>query len=250
MQKILGDMRRAIADYKMIEDNDHIVVGVSGGKDSLTLLSCLARFRIFSEAKFKLTAIMIDLGFKDTKQSEVDDLIEFCKSLDVELIIEKTNIGQIVFEERKEKNPCSLCSKMRRGALNTKCIEIGANKLALGHHSDDVLETMLLSFIYEGRLSTFQPLSFMDRTGITLIRPFIYVDEADIKGVTNRYNLPIVHNPCPANKITQREYMKDLVKHICKDIPFAKDRMTAAIMHPERYNLFPPTESMKKETIK
>ena len=239
MRKLVGCVRKALTDYNMLEAGDHVAVGLSGGKDSLALLTALAIFKRFSPIPFELSAITISLGLKETDPKEVQALIDYCKELGVTYYIEETQIAQILFEERKEKNPCSLCSKMRRGALNTKCKEIGANKLALGHNSEDLLETFLLSFIYEGRLSTFQPVSHMERSDITLIRPFIYAREGDIKGVCARLNLPILHNPCPMNHVTQREYMKNLTMSICKDIPFAKDRMFSAITSPERYNLFP-----------
>lgn len=238
MQKILGKVRKAIVDYHMIDDGDKIVVGVSGGKDSLLLLTALAMYQNFSPQKFELYAVTIDLGFADTDEKEKQAMTEYIEKLGIKHITEHTKIGNIIFEDRKEKSPCSLCSKMRRGALNTKAIELGAKKLALGHHSDDALQTLLLSFIYEGRLSTFQPTGFMDRTGITLMRPFIYVSEKEIEWTANRLKLPIVHNYCPANKNTQREYMSELVKKLEQDIPGATDRMTAAVMHPERNNLW------------
>lgn len=240
MRKIMGYMRRALNDYDMIKEGDHVAVGLSGGKDSLVLLTALAMLRRFSPVSYKLSAIRIDMGFKEASEEEAEALRKYCEDLQVDYYCEKTQIAEIIFEERKEDRPCSLCSKMRRGALNTKCNEIGANKLALGHNADDVTETFLLSFIYEGRLSTFQPTGYMSRTDMTLIRPLIYCPEGDIKGVANRLNLPLVHNPCPMDHTSQRQYMKDLCFHITKDIPFAKDRMFSAITHPERYNLFPP----------
>lgn len=238
MRKILGKVRRAIADYNMINDGDHIVVGVSGGKDSLALVAALANYQKFSPQKFQITAVTIDLGFNDTDLEQMKTMSNFIEGLGVKHVIEKTSIGYILFEDRKEKSPCSLCSKMRRGALNTKAIELKANKLALGHHSDDVLQTFMLSFIYEGRLSTFQPTAFMDRTEITLIRPFIYVSEEEIISTAKRNELPTVFNVCPANKLTQREYMNELIFQIDKDIPGAKDRMISAVTHPERNNLW------------
>ncbi|MFW5780444.1 MAG: tRNA 2-thiocytidine biosynthesis TtcA family protein [Bacillota bacterium] len=242
MQKILGKVRRAVTDYKMISEGDHIVVGVSGGKDSLLLLTALSNYRKFSPVNFKLTSVNINLGFKNTDEKEVIEFDNYIKSLDVELIRVDTDIAYILFENRKEKSPCSLCSKMRRGALNTKAIDIGAKKLALGHHSDDVLQTMFLSFLYEGRLSTFQPTAFMDRTGITLIRPFIYVTEDDIENLSKKLELPIIHNVCPANKETQREYMAELIEKLNNDIPGAKERMISALTHPERNNLWRPPD--------
>ena len=172
MQKLLSLTRKAIADYGMIQDGDKIAVGLSGGKDSVALLAILAAYKKFAPEKFDLTAINIDLGFADTDQAQVQATKEYCKSIGVDLIIERTQIYDVILE-REEKSPCSLCSKMRRGALNGVAKELGCNKLALGHHADDVLETFLLSLIYEGRISTFMPISHMDRSNITLIRPFI-----------------------------------------------------------------------------
>lgn len=233
-QQLLGQLRRAIADYKMINDGDRIAVGVSGGKDSLTLLTLLHAYKRFSPEKFELMGITIDMGFKE---NIFEPIQKYCDGLGIAYEINRTEIFDVLFNIRKEKNPCSLCSKMRRGALNTVLLQKGFNKLALGHHSDDVVETFLLSLCYEGRLSSFAPVSFMDRTNVTLIRPMVYMEEKNI--LTYAKRLPVVHNPCPANHQTQREYMKNLIKSIQKDIPFAKNRMTDAIMHPERYNLWP-----------
>ena len=230
----------------MINMGDHVAVGLSGGKDSLLLLTLLKAYQKFSPEIFKLTAITIDLGFKDTNPKEVEALKEYCKNLGVEYIIEPSEIAEIIFTERKEKNPCSLCSKMRRGALNTSAIKIGANKLALGHHAEDLLETFLLSFIYEGRLSTFKPVSYMDRTDMTLIRPMIYISEDEVKCFAKKHALPVVFNPCPKNHVSQREYMKNLVNKLNEDIPIAKLRMLSALYHPERNSLLP--EKGKSET--
>lgn len=239
MQRILNKTRKAIIDYKMIADGDHIVVGVSGGKDSLLLLKILSIYQKFSPQKFNLTAVNIDLGFPSTSRDEIKMLKVYIASLGIDFIIEETQIAHILFEDRKEKSPCSLCSKLRRGALNTKAVEIGANKLALGHHSDDILQTFLLSMMYESRLSIFQPTAYMDRTQITLIRPFIYVSEKEIIASANRHSLPTVFNVCPVDKQTQREYMSRLISQIDKDISGAKSRMLSAITHPERNNLWP-----------
>lgn len=232
-QKLLSVMRRAITDYNMIQDGDRVAVGLSGGKDSLMTLAALANYRLFSPQKFELVAITVDLGFKD---ADFSPLIDFCQKLDVKYHIEKTDIYNIIFEHRKKTNPCSLCSKMRRGTLNTIMINKGYNKLALGHHGDDLIETLLLSLFYEGRLSTFAPIGYMDRTGISLIRPLIYADEKNIAAATKDY--PVLFNPCPANHYTKREYMKDLVKKLQKDIPGVKERMLRAIINPERNNLW------------
>lgn len=238
MQKILSAMRRAIQDYDMIHDGDRIFVGLSGGKDSTLLLSALSAYRRFSPEHYTLEAITVDMGLKETKQEELDALIAYCESLGVKHHLVKTDIAEIIFDARKESNPCSLCAKMRRGALNNEILRLGGGKLALGHNADDVAETMLLSLLYEGRFSCFAPTAYMDKKGISLIRPFIYIEEYDIKSTVARLNLPLVNNPCPQNHESQREYMKNLIKEICKDIPFAKQRILGAIYHPERNNLW------------
>ncbi len=238
MQKILSAMRRALQDYKMIKDGDKIYVGLSGGKDSTLLLAALAAYRRFSPEKFTLEAITIDMGLKQTSRDELDALIAYCESLNVPHHLVKTDIAEIIFDARKEQNPCSLCAKMRRGALNNEINRLGGGTLALGHNADDVAETMLLSLLYEGRFSCFAPTAYMNVSGVSLIRPFIYLEEYDIKCAVERLNLPLVNNPCPMNHVTKREYVKNLIKTICKDIPFAKDRILSAIYHPERNNLW------------
>ena len=237
VQKLLSPMRRAINDYKMIQSGDKIAVGLSGGKDSLALLTLLARYKQFSEHDFELAAITIDMGF--TKDAFAP-LEKYCESLGVPYHIEHTDIAEIIFDIRKESNPCSLCAKMRRGALNSKINQLGYNKLALGHHRDDVVETFLLSLFFEGRLNTMQPTSYMSRSQVTLIRPMIYLAEKDVASFAK--DLPVVHNPCPANKHTQRENMKELQKQLALTHPGIQENFANAIMHPERYNLFPPRE--------
>lgn len=236
LQQLLSPARRAIEDYKMIDHGDRIAVGLSGGKDSVTLLYILAALRRFYPAEFELAAITVDMGMKETDAAEKQALVDLCAELDVPYKVVPTDIAEIIFDIRKEKNPCSLCAKMRRGALNNAAIEMGCNKLALGHHADDLVETLFLSMFYEGRLSTFSPVSHMSRSGITLIRPMIYIEECNIRAFSQ--DKPILHNPCPADKHTQREYVKQLLNGIRRDIPFVKDRILSAITHPERYNLF------------
>lgn len=243
MQKILSAMRRAVQDYHMIEDGDRIFVGLSGGKDSTLLLRALADYRRFSPERYSLEAITVDMGLKDTNKKELQALIDYCESLNVPHHLLQTDIAEIIFDERKESNPCSLCAKMRRGALNNEINRLGGGKLALGHNADDVAETMLLSLLYEGRFSCFPPTAYMDKSGVALIRPFIYLEEYDIKSAVKRQNLPIVNNPCPMNHESQREYMKNLIKTICNDIPFAKQRILGAIYHPERNNLWEKPEN-------
>ena len=234
-QILLAPLRKAISQFDMIQDGDKIAVGVSGGKDSLVLLTLLKAYQKFSPQKFDILAISIDLGFKEMSYLPIQ---EWCQQNQIPYHVEKTDIAEIIFDVRKESNPCSLCSKMRRGALNTILLQNGCNKLALGHHKDDVIETFFLSMVYEGRLSTFAPKNYMSRSKISLIRPMIYIEEKDISAYAVQQNLPIIKNPCPADKHTQRQYMKDLIKSICNDIPFAKDRIGASITHYDRYNLW------------
>jgi tRNA(Ile)-lysidine synthase TilS/MesJ len=241
-QKMLSVLRKGITKYNLIQDGDKIAVGVSGGKDSVTLLKLLAEYKRFSPEKFDLIAISVDLNFKDNK-TDFAPINSLCKELGVEYFIEKTDIGQIVFDVRKETNPCALCSKMRKGALNSLAKEKGCNKVALGHHADDMTDTFLLSLFYEGRLSTFAPKSYLDKTDLTLIRPMIMIKEADI--ISYSKNLPVVKSCCPANTVTKREYVKTLVKDIGKTIPAVREMMFTALTHPERYNLFDKFESDK-----
>ena len=232
-QQMLSPFRRAINDYKLIEDGDKVAVGVSGGKDSLVLLTLLREYQKYFSCKFDLMAVTIDMGFTDNAFAPVAD---YCKQIGVEYDVVKTDIAEIVFDIRKESNPCSLCSKMRRGALNGEIVAKGYNKLALGHHLDDVVETFMLSLFYEGRLNTFQPKSFMSRSGVTLIRPMIYLAEKDIAGLAK--TMPVVQSSCPADKNTERESMKQLLKDLSKTYPDLTQKFANAIMHPERYNLW------------
>jgi len=248
LQQLLSPARRAIDEYKMIREGDKVAVGLSGGKDSVTLLYILAGLRRFYPEKFDLCAIHVDMGLKGTDPAEQQAMADLCRELDVEYRVEKTDIAEIIFDVRKETNPCSLCAKMRRGALNNIAIEMGCNKLSLGHHADDLIETLFLSMFFEGRLSTFAPVSYMDRSEMTLIRPMIYINEADIASFAK--DKPVLHNPCPADKHTQREYIKRLLADIKKDIPFVKRRIHAAITHPERNNLFDKCERFKVEIVK
>lgn len=237
---MLSVMRKGITKYNLIKDGDKIAVGVSGGKDSVTLLKLLAEYRRFSPEKFDLVAITVDLSFSDVN-SDFTPIQKLCQELNVEYYIEKTEIGKIVFDIRKESNPCALCSKMRKGALNTIAKEKGCNKIALGHHADDMIDTFLLSLFYEGRLSTFAPKSYLDKMDLTLIRPMIMIREADVKSYSK--TLPLVDSCCPANKFTKREFVKTAVKNIAKEIPNVREIMFTAITHPERYNLFDRFES-------
>ncbi|WP_294147152.1 ATP-binding protein [uncultured Clostridium sp.] len=226
IQRLLSLTRQAIDDYGLIQPGDKIAVGISGGKDSLTLLYALQGLQKFYPNKFDLCAITVDLGFGDFDLSPVKSL---CEELSVEYTVVPTEIGKILFDTRKESNPCALCAKMRKGALNEAAIRLGCNKIAYAHHRDDLIETMLLSLIYEGRFYSFSPETFLDRTGLTVIRPMIYVNEADVIGFKNRYQLPVCKNPCPVDGKTKREYVKQLTKQLNLDAPGVKERFFHAI---------------------
>lgn len=234
LQQILSPLRKAVDDYEMIKEGDKIAVGLSGGKDSLTLLCALAGLRRFYPQKFELVAVTVDMGL-DYDIAEINALKEFCKNLNVEYHIEKTQIAEVVFDIKKEKSPCSLCANMRRGALNSTAVKLGCNKVALGHHGDDLIETFMLSLTYEGRLSTFSPVTYLERANLTVIRPMIYLREYQVQSFSK--DLPVLHNPCPVNHKTQREYVKNLLNDIKKEIPFVQDNMLNALTHPERHNL-------------
>ena len=234
-QQMLSKLRKGITKYKMIKDGDKIAVGVSGGKDSVTLLKLLAEYQKFSPEKFDLIAITIDLNFNG-KPQDYSSIAELCNNYNIPYYIEQTEIAQIVFDVRKETNPCALCSKMRKGALYNLTKQKGFNKVALGHHSNDLTETLLLSLFYEGRLSTFAPKSYLDRTDLTLIRPMIMLDEADVASYAKE--LPIVKSACPANENTKREYVKNIIRQLSNEIPNIREMLFTALIHPERYSLF------------
>lgn len=226
IKRILSFTRRAVDDYEMISEGDKIAVGVSAGKDSLTLLAALAELRRFYPKKFELTAILVDMGFEGMDFTPV---AEFCRELDVPFVISHTKISQIVFDVRKEKNPCSLCAKMRRGALHDECIRQGCNKLALGHHFDDVVETFMLNLFFEGRLGSFSPVTYLSRKDITMIRPLIYAQEKDVRYFVNRFPLPIVESTCPADKTTERENMKKLLSDLERNNKGLRHRIFGAM---------------------
>ena len=227
LQQLLSYTRRAIDDYQMIRAQDKIAVGISGGKDSLTLLYALHALKRFYPEPFELAAITVDLGFPGTDYSAVQKL---CDDFEVPYTIIHSDIAEILFEIRKEKNPCSLCAKLRKGAFNQAAKELGCNKIAYAHHSDDFVETSILSLIFESRFSCFSPVTYLDRMDLTLIRPLMYVKEMDIIGFRNLYKLPVVNNPCPADGYTQREYAKKLLSQINHDHPGAKDHIFSAIL--------------------
>lgn len=226
LQQLMSYVRRAIDDYHMIDEGDKIAVGISGGKDSLALLYALHGLARFYPKPFTIHAITVDLGFKNLN---LDRIKALCEELGVEYTIVKTDIAQIVFEDRKETNPCALCAKMRKGALNNAIKAAGCNKVAYAHHKDDVVETMLLSLIYEGRFHTFAPVTYLDRTELTVIRPLMYVNEADVIGFIRKHEVPVVKSPCPADGHTRREYVKELLRRLNQENPGVKERMFTAI---------------------
>ena len=226
MQRMLSYIRKAIDDYSMIKDGDKIAVGLSGGKDSITLLMGLKALQRFYDKKFDLIAISVNPGF-DFFNSEF--LQATCKRIGVQYVEEKTHIKEIVFDIRKEKNPCSLCANLRRGILNSVAIREGCNKIALGHNEDDLLETFFLNLLYGGSISTFAPKSYMDRSGITLIRPLIYAPEKSIKTFVKKNNIEVMPKCCPMDGVSKREDMKNLIHELQKDIPMVKTNIYGAI---------------------
>ena len=228
LQQLLSFTRKAVDEYQMIQEGDHIAVGISGGKDSLTLLYALHGLKRFYPNKFELSAITVDLGYEEF---DLDPVHELCQELGVPYKVVKTDIAHILFEERKESNPCSLCAKMRKGALNDAVKEMGCNKVAYAHHKDDIIETMLLSLIFEGRFHSFSPKTYLDRMDLTVIRPIMFVDEADVIGFKNKYNLPVVKSKCPVDGYTKRQYAKELVRQLDTEHPGAKNRMFTAILN-------------------
>lgn len=226
IKRILSFVRRAVDDYSMIEDGDRIGVGVSAGKDSLTLLYALAELRRFYPKKFEIIAITVDMGFEGMDFSPIEEL---CRELDVPYVVAPTQIAKIIFDVRREKNPCSLCAKMRRGALHDECKRQGCNKLALGHHFDDVVETFMLNLFFEGRLGSFSPVTYLSRKDLTMIRPLIYAQEKDVRYFVNRHPLPVITSPCPADKATERESMKQLLSELERNNKGLRHRIFGAI---------------------
>ena len=226
LNEFTGLIRRAVDDYGMIREGDRIAVGVSGGKDSMLLLVALHHLQSYYPKHFDLEAITIELGFEGMDFSPVAAL---CRELDIPYTCLKTDIKEIVFDVRKEDNPCSLCAKMRRGALNDAIRQRGINKLALGHHFDDAVETFMLSLLFKGRLSCFRPVTFLDRSGVTQIRPMIYAGEMKISNLAEHLGLPIVENPCPQDKGSKRYEIKQLLKTMCEDYPDMKSKIFGAM---------------------
>ena len=226
MQKMLSRVRRCVEDYNMIEAGDKIAVGLSGGKDSLTVLLTLNALSKFYPKPFSVCAISLAMS---EDASAFDPVVELCSRLEIPYHIVPTDITCIVFDLRKEKHPCSLCANLRRGALNNTAKSLGCNKVALGHHQDDAVETLLMSLIYEGRITCFSPVTYLDRTGITVIRPLLYCEEWMVRSFVKKMELPIVHNPCPANGHTKRQETKELVQYLSKFQPDIRKKIFGAM---------------------
>ncbi|MDE6435075.1 MAG: tRNA 2-thiocytidine biosynthesis TtcA family protein [Lachnospiraceae bacterium] len=238
-QKLLSYLRQCIQKYNMIKTGDHIAVGLSGGKDSMTLLYGLKQLQRFYPEHFELSAIYVNLGIPvpdtpihkpQTLSDAVTILSNYCKGLEVPFYVVGTDIYQITFEERKEKNPCSLCSKMRKGALNNQALELGCNKIAYAHHKDDFIETSLMSLLFEGHYYCFPPVTHLDRTGLTVIRPMLYIDEREISGFVKRKKIPVAANPCPADGVTTRQQIKEFIQKNAAQFPDIRKNLNAALL--------------------
>ena len=228
LQQLLSYTRKAVDEYQMIETGDKIAVGISGGKDSLTLLYALHGLKRFYPHPFTIEAITVDLGHPGFHLDRIADL---CRTLEVPYTVVHTDIARIIFDERKETNPCSLCAKMRKGALNEAIKKAGCNKVAYAHHKDDIIETMLMSLIYEGRFHSFSPKTYLDRMDLTVIRPLMFVDEMDVRGFQKLYQLPVEKSACPADGHTKREYVKNLIRQLTAENPGVRERMFAAVIN-------------------
>ena len=226
LNEFTGTVRRAVDDYDMIQEGDRVAVGVSGGKDSMLLLLALNHLKSFYPKPFELSAVTIELGFEGMDFTPVKEL---CTELNIPYACLKTDIKEIVFDVRREDNPCSLCAKMRRGALNDYLRENGIGKLALGHHFDDAVETFMMSLLFEGRISCFRPVTFLDRSGITQIRPLIYCGEQKIANLAAQLNIPVVENPCPQDKASKRWEIKQMLKTMSADYPDMKSKVFGAM---------------------
>ena len=247
MQEILSLVRRCVTDYDMIQEGETVAVGVSGGKDSLVTLTALARLSKFYQKPFKVAAITVETGVPGMS---FDAVADYCAALGVEYIRVNVPIYEIVFLERKEKNPCSLCAKLRRGALSTAMNEHGIKTIALGHHYDDAVETLLMNLLFEGRIGCFQPVTYLSRSDVTQIRPLLYVKEQQVRNVAAKLDLPIVHNPCPANGETRRQEVKELIARLSPEIPDLYEHLASGMREGALGELWPATKTREemKET--
>jgi len=226
VQQVIGRLRKAIDDYDMIEHGEKVTVALSGGKDSALLLKGMAKLSEFHPKNFSVCAVYIDLGFGNT---DIDAIKRLCDDTKVELCIKRTEIGKIIFEHRREKNPCALCAKMRRGAIHNAALEMGSHKIALGHHMDDAVETFMMNLMYESRIGCFQPVTYLSRKDVTVIRPMIYMNEREIKGAVKRLNIPVMKSPCPVDGTTKRENTKQLLKELSREHPHIRQSIFGAM---------------------
>lgn len=227
MKKILSLMRCAVQDYNMIETGDRIAVGVSGGKDSVTMLCALSRLSKFYKP-FEIIALTLDPGFGGVS-GDYSEIERICSELGIKYVLKRTEIGKIIFDVRHEKNPCSLCARMRRGALHNAAIENGCSKVALGHNLDDAAETFMMNLLNGSRIDCFSPVTYLSRKNITVIRPLIYANEKEIMSAVRREGLPIVKNPCPANGVTERQHMKELIHSLDREYDDVKSRIISGM---------------------
>ncbi|MFA5536272.1 MAG: ATP-binding protein [Bacillota bacterium] len=234
--------KKAIKDYEMIKEGDHLAIGVSGGKDSMVLLFLLNLLKRQGPVQFDLTAITLDLG----QGANWLALKNYCQQATIDFHLEKTQISEIVFEVRQEKNPCSLCAKLRKGALHQAALRLGCNKVALGHHLDDVAETFLMNLLFAGKLGSFLPAIFLNRVGLTLIRPMVYLPQQVVLSIANNKKFPVVENPCPASKATQRQKMRQLVNQLSLDYPQFRERLLTALQNIDFNNLWKQRHSLEK----
>ena len=228
MEKLAGRVRAAVEKYGMIDKGDRIGVGVSGGKDSLFLLCALASLQRYYPQPFQLTAITADPCFGG-REMDLGPIEELCRDWHIPYIIERTNLGRVIFEERQEENPCSLCARMRRGLLHNICIREGCNKIALGHHRDDAVQTFLMNLFYGGRLGCFSPKSYLSRKGITLIRPLVFCEEREIRNASIRMGLPVIKSGCPADGVTARQDTSELICQLEKVFPDLQAKLLGAM---------------------
>lgn len=229
-QKLLSYLRQCIKKYNMIQSGDRIAVGLSGGKDSMTLLYGLKKLQAFYPEAFTLVAIYVNLGINSSTEG-IDIMKDYCKNLDVPFHVVNTDIYKITFEERKEKNPCSLCAKMRKGALNEAALSLNCNKIAYAHHKDDFIETSMMSLIFEGHYYCFPPVTHLDKTGLTVIRPLLYVDEKEMKGFAHKNQIPVFSNPCPADGYTKRQKMKEFIEQSTEAFPNIRKNLNSALLN-------------------
>lgn len=228
MQRLEGLMRKAMQEYDMIQPGDHVCVGVSGGKDSVALTIGLARLRSYYEKPFTLTALSLDPQFSG-KTTDYSPLEELFARYDVPYVVRRTDIGHIVFDVRREENPCSLCAKMRRGALHDAAKQLGCNKIALGHHLDDAIETFYMNLWREGRIGCFSPVTYLSRKELTFIRPMVLATEAEVVRAGRSLQLPVVKSTCPADGVTERQQMKLFVAEMVHKDPAFRQKMLGAL---------------------